>query len=317
MSKPRILIAEPKDFCAPARDLLQADADVILEERASLVSAFQDFDAVWVRLAHRIDADVLGASPRCRFIATPVTGTDRINHAACDALGVRVLSLKGETAFLRTVRATAEMTIALLLALIRRLPEAVASARAGEWERDRFRGRELYGRRAGIVGVGRLGSIVAEYLRAMGMDVVGADPRSDFPHDVARAVSLSELLETSDVVSLHVPYEPATRHLINHAAFDAMKPGAVLVNTSRGGVVDEAAMIRSLEAGRLAGAAVDVIDGEPDVHPDHPVLEASRRLPNLLVTPHLGGNTSESFERTEVFMAKKLLQALKREQTPA
>ena len=307
-ARPRLLIAEPVDFTRPALDLLSNHFDLVLGD-ADLADAMYEYDAVWVRLQRRIDADVLGAAPRCRFIATPVTGLDRIDLAACERLGVQVLALKGETEFLRTVRATAEMTMALLLALLRQLPSAVEDTLEGRWDRDRFRGREIFGKTAGIVGMGRLGSIVAEYLRAMGMNVVGVDPRDDFPHALAERVTLHELLERSDVISLHVPYEPATRHLLGADAFTRAKEGAVLVNTSRGGVVDEAAMVAALESGRLAGAAVDVLDGEPDISAEHPVLRAARRLPNLLVTPHLGGNTFESFEKTELFLAKKLVRA--------
>jgi D-3-phosphoglycerate dehydrogenase / 2-oxoglutarate reductase len=308
-----ILVAEPQDFSGEARRILEDVARVRLEQctREQLGAAFGAYDAVWFRLAHRVDAALLGAHPRCRILATPVTGLDHIDLAACEARGVRVISLRGETEFLRDVRATAELAVTLVLALIRRIPQAAESVRRGEWRRDLFRGGELHGKTAGIVGVGRLGRIVADYLRAFGMRVIGVDPRPDFPRDVERADSLEALLPVCDVVSLHVSYDGSTRGLIGVRELNLMKTSAVLVNTSRGGVIDEAALLAALESGRLAGAALDVVEGEPDVRPEHPVLRAAARLENLLVVPHIGGNTRESFAKTEVFLARKVAEALR------
>ena len=192
-----MLIAEPLDFCPEALARLRSAADVTLRstDRAGLAEALGEFDVVWFRLAHRIDRDLLSRPLRCRILATPVTGLDHIDLAACAEHGIRVVSLRGETEFLQQVRATAELTLGLTLALLRRIPAAAAHVREGGWNRDLFRGRELFGHTAGIVGVGRLGRIVASYFRALGMDVIGYDPRPDFPHEAARRVdSLAELL---------------------------------------------------------------------------------------------------------------------------
>jgi D-3-phosphoglycerate dehydrogenase len=309
-----ILIAEPLDFSPEAVRLLQAVAEVTLQttDRAGLAAAFREFDVVWFRLAHRIDRTMLEGKLRCRVLATPVTGLDHVDLAACAERGIRVVSLRGETRFLEQVRATAELTLALTLALLRRIPAAAADVRRGHWNRDAFRGRELFGRTVGLVGVGRLGRIVAGYFRAFGMDVVGYDPRPDFPHEAARRVdSLAELLAQSDVVSLHVAYDASTRHLIGRSELAAMKAEAVLINTSRGGVVDEQALIEVLKSGKIAGAALDVLDGEPHVQPDHPLLAYAREHDNLLIVPHIGGNTLESFAKTELFLAGKVVEALR------
>lgn len=309
----RILIAEPEDFSAEAVDLLRQAGEVVLQPwpLADLPRAFAEFDVVWFRLAHRIDASVIGPNPRCRWLATPVTGIDHIDAEACRRHGIGILCLKGETEFLRTVRATAELTIGLLLALLRHIPEASGHVRAGGWNRDLFRGSELYGKTAGIVGVGRLGSIVAGYLRAFGMTVIGYDPRPDFPADCCdRVASLDELMARSDVVSLHVSYGEGTRHLIGAPQLARMKPSAVLVNTSRGGVLDEAALLAALSERRLAGAALDVLDGEPAIDHSHPLVQALAGERRLLIVPHIGGNTRESFVKTEMFLANKLLRAL-------
>jgi D-3-phosphoglycerate dehydrogenase len=278
-----------------------------------LPAAFRDYDVVWMRLAHRVTADVLGPKPRCRVLAVPVTGLDHIDPEACAQRGVEVVSLRGETEFLKQVRATAELTVALALSLLRHIPAASQAVRQGIWDRDRFRGRELFGKTAGIVGMGRLGRIVADYFRAFQMRVIGYDPRPDFPCEAAERVeTLGELLRCSDLVSLHVTYGPETQHLIGTRELGQMRPGAVLLNTSRGGVVDELALLQALESCHLAGAALDVLDSEPDIGPDHILIAYARRHDNLLLVPHLGGNTHESFEKTETFLAERVVEALAR-----
>ncbi len=308
-AKPRLLIAEPEGFSDKALAILRSVASVRLNSvtRGELREALLDYDGLWIRLGHRVDAEVIPAHPRCRVLAVPATGLDHVDCGLCEQVGIKVLSLKGETEFLKGVRATAELAVALALTLMRRIPEAVDSVKAGTWNRDLFRGHELFGRTAGIVGMGRLGSIVAGYLRAFGMRVLGFDPRPDFPVELAERVgSITELLSGSDLVTLHVSYSPATRHLLGPSEMRSMKPGSVLVNTSRGGLVDESALLSALRDGRLAGAALDVLDGEPDIGPDHPLVVWSRIHANLLLVPHLGGNTFESLEKAEVFLAGKV-----------
>ncbi len=313
---PRILIAEPDRFSPEALAILRVAGEVELRTvpTGELAPALREYDAVWIRLGHRVTTETLataGPDLRCRVLACPVTGLDHIDLDACAERGIRVVSLKGETTFLRRVRATAELALGLTLALLRRIPQAAASVRDGEWDRDRFPGHELFEKTAGIVGVGRLGSIMAECLGALGMRVLGYDPRPDFPDHVAERVgSLDALLAASDLVSIHVSYDATTHHLIGPAELAAMKPGAVLVNTARGGVLDEGALLDALRAGRLAGAALDVLYGEPDIA-GHPLVAYAREHDNLLIVPHLGGNTAESWVKTEVFLAGRVVAALK------
>ena len=311
MSLPRILIAEPLDFSVAALDRLRQHGDVTLEAEGDLAAAFRQFDVVWVRLAREITANTIGTHPRCRILATPVTGLDHIDLDACRQQGVRVVSLKGEVEFLRNVRATSELTIALLLALLRRIPEAVSATYRGEWNRDHFRGHELFGKTAGIVGVGRLGTLVAGYLRAFGMRVLGYDPREDYPQDVAERVdTLEELFEQSDVITIHAVYNASTRHLIGERQFSKSRPGSVLINTSRGGIVEEQSLLKALATNRIAGAALDVLDGEPSIDLQHPLMKYAAEHDNLLIVPHIGGNTIESFEKTELFLAERVIEAL-------
>jgi D-3-phosphoglycerate dehydrogenase / 2-oxoglutarate reductase len=309
----RIRIAEPLEFSPVAVRILQTVGEVELQacSRDELRDAFATYDVVWMRLGHRVNEAILGTSPRCRILATPVTGLDHIDVAACEQRGIRVISLRGEVEFLREVRATAELTVGLSIALMRHIVPAADAVRQGQWNRDLFRGGELYGNTAGIVGMGRLGTLVAGYLRAFGMTVLGCDPRDDFPFEAAeRVASLDELLERANLVILLVRYDDSTRHLIGARQFAQMRPGAVLVNTSRGGVVDEDALLAALNSGSLAGAALDVLDGEPNIAADHPLIAYARRHDNLLVVPHIGGNTWESVEKTEVFLAHKVVEAL-------
>lgn len=220
-----------------------------------------------------------------------------------------VVSLKGETDFLTTVTATAEHTVGLLLALIRQIPTAHRSVLDGAWKRDLFRGRELHGRTAGIIGVGRLGRMVARYLAAFGMRVVGYDVRADMRVEHVQFLpEMNDVLRASDVVSLHVPYSLETRHLIRAEHFRLMRPGAVLINTSRGGVIDDNALLEALIGNVIGGAALDVIDGEPQIDAHHPLVRYAQLHPNLVLTPHLGGNTYDSFSKTEDFIANRVRQ---------
>ena len=310
--RPRILIAEPDGFSSAAVELLRGSSDVELRpvSTSELRLAFRDFDAVWIRLAHRIDASLLELAGRCRVLACAVTGLDHIDLMACEARGIRVVSLKGEADFLKEVRATAELTIALSLAVLRRLPAAVDDVARGSWTRDRFRGRELHEKTIGLVGMGRLGSLVAKMLRGFDVRILGCDPRADFPHELAEQVGLDDLLARSDLVSLHVAYGPATHHLIGSAEIAKMKPDAYLVNTSRGGVVDEGALVDALKRSAIAGAALDVVAGEPTPDFRSELFEYARSHQNLVIVPHIGGNTHESVAKTERFIARKVLHAL-------
>jgi len=307
----RILNAEPDNYSPDARQILTSLGELI-ERRLSQVELLQwvsDFNILIIRLGLAVDRKVIEKGHRLRAIVTATTGLDHIDVQFAEAKGIAVLSLKGETEFLRTIPATAEHTWALLLALVRRLPQAVESVRAGEWDRDAFRGHDLEGQRLGIVGLGRIGEKVAGYGIAFGMQVAAFDPyRSDWPRDVQRCSTLADLLQRSDILSLHVPLNTETWHMIGERELALLPPGAVIVNTARGAVLDEAALVDALARGHLAGAALDVIEGEQDEarRRDSPLLAYGRQHSNLLITPHIGGATVESMERTEVFMARKL-----------
>lgn len=313
-SKPTILIAEPRDFSRDVVEELRRHAEVTigLPPQMTVSQALDACDVFWFRLAYRIDRSVLSTRPRCRILATPVTGLDHVDESLCAALGIRVISLKGEQAFLKEVRATAELTLGLVISLLRRIPAASRDVLEGHWDRDRFRGHELHGKTAGIIGYGRLGSMVADCFHALGVRVLAYDMRRGLRSEsVCFVDAVEDLVERSDVVSLHVSYTPESHHLLDAGALSRFKPGAVLINTSRGAVVDEAALLAALKRGTIAGAALDVLTGEPDIDRDHPLVRYARGHENLLIVPHIGGNTYESFEKTEWFLARKVLEALR------
>lgn len=303
----RILIAEPEGYSPAARAIYEevGQVDEGPLTRGELKHCLADYDALVVRLAHQIDAELLAYAPRLRAIVSPTTGLDHIDLEAAGRLGVTVLSLKGETDFLRSIPATAELTWGLLLALIRRIPHAFQSVLQSEWDRDAYKGHDLAGQALGIVGLGRIGERIARYGLAFGMRVLAYDPyRAGWVDGVERVESLPELLQQSSVLTLHVPLNEETRGMIGADELALLPQGALLVNTARGEVVDEAALLAALESGRLGGAALDVISGERSGgSPD--LVQYARRRENLLITPHIGGATVESMSATEVFMAKK------------
>lgn len=308
----RILNAEPDNYSARARALLEELGELHEEscDRTRLLELIPEFDVLVVRLGHRVDADLLARTTRLRAVVTATTGLNHIDLEAALRQGIEVLCLKRERAFLDSLTATAELTWALLLGLLRHLPAAHNHVMAGGWDRDQFRGRQLKDKILGIIGFGRLGTIVAEYGRAFRMRVLACDPFVTALPDSVERVELAEILEHSDVLSLHINLDETTRGLLGRDAFTQIKPGALLINTSRSELVDEAAMLEALEAGRLAGAGLDVLDGEAQKYPDwprnNPVWRYAQSHDNLLLTPHVGGATLESMEETEVFMAKKL-----------
>lgn len=347
MTRHRILNAEAAGYSPEAAAVLADAGEVRLAEldRAALLEAVPWATALIVRLGHRVDDEVLDRARGLQVVATPTTGLDHVELQAARRRGVAVLSLKGESDFLDTVHATAEHTWSILLALARRVPWAHEHAAAGGWERDRFRGRELAGRSLGVLGLGRVGRRVAGYGLAFGMRVAACDPSpARWVDGVARASGAAELAAMSDVLSVHVPLDASTRGLVGADVLAALPRGAVVVNTSRGQVIDEDALIAALESGRLGGAALDVLRGEPsalDASPptaacspravgarvpadatrtaspptnaaphqaacDSPLVALARSRDDLLLTPHVGGATFESMARTEIFMARKL-----------
>ena len=304
----RILIVEP--VAQPGLDVLSAAhetevrLDLSRDQMLGLLAEGGGWDALVVRSQTRVDAELLtAAAPRLSVVGVASVGTDRIDIDAATRAGVMVVNAPtGNTL------AAAEHTMALLLAMLRRIPAADASVRAGEWERRRLVGAELRGKTLGIIGLGKIGKAVARRAAAFEARVIAFDPyltAEQATEASARLVGLPELLVRADIVTVHVALTPQTRGMIGSAQLEAMKPGAYLVNVARGGIVDEAAVAQALREGRLAGAAVDVFATEP-LPPDNPL----RDVPNVVLTPHLGASTAEAQERVGTEMAEQVVEAL-------
>ena len=285
----------------PALDRLRAAHDVeewpgdLPPTPADLRARTRDTEGLLTLITDRVDAALLDGAPRLKAIANMGVGTDNIDVEACAERGIPV----GNTPDVLT-DATADLAFALLLALARKIVPGAEKVRAGEWrtwEPAADLGAELAGSVLGIVGWGRIGQAVARRAEGFGLEVVHSSRSSGVP--------LGELLERADFVSLHTPLTPETRHLIDAEALARMKPSALLVNTARGGVVDQDALREALHAGRIGGAALDVTDPEP-LPADHPLLDA----PNLLVVPHVGSATVRTRAKMAEMAVENLLAAL-------
>jgi D-3-phosphoglycerate dehydrogenase len=271
----------------------------------ALAAALANAEAWVVRNQSRVDAAALEAAPHLRVVGRVGVGLDNLDLAALRARGVAVTWAPGSNA-----ASVAEYVLGALVHLWRRFGDATEHVRGGGWDRPAFMGEEAFGRTLGLIGVGDIGARVALRARAFGLHVIAYDP---FVHDAAFAVqelgvelvALEALLERADAVSLHVPLTDATRGMLGEAALRRMRPGALLVNTARGGLVDEAALARALTDGHLGGAALDVRPVEPP-GADDPLAGA----PRLLLTPHVAGVTRQSNARASRHVAQEVLRAL-------
>ena len=307
-----ILNTEPEGYSRKAYKLLDTIGHVIEEkcDRERLFSLVPEMDVLIVRLGHSIDNELFEKASELKIIVTATTGLNHIDLDAAAKHGVTVLSLQGERAFLDSLTATAELTWTLLLALVRKLPKAIEHVNHGGWNRDLFKGNQLKEKVLGIVGYGRLGSIVARYGKAFDMRVIATDPNVFDMGPYVEKVEMAELVSSADVISLHVNYDETTHGMMDETIFKKVKPGAILVNTSRGELIDEVAMLKALDTGILSGVALDVLSYESNKTQSWPTdSDVWKRLSsdlNILISPHIGGVTFESMEETEVFMANKL-----------
>ncbi|MDH6697744.1 hydroxyacid dehydrogenase [Streptomyces griseoviridis] len=300
MPTPIVIVSDalPGDTVAPLKaacDVRQIDG----RDRQALLAALPEADALIVRSGTRVDAEVLERATRLRVVARAGVGLDNVDTATARALGVTVVNAPDANSV-----SVAELTVSLVVASVRHLQEAGRSLRAGEWRRSDFAGTELSGRTAGIVGFGRVGRQVARRLAAFDMRILVHDPYADTLADDVHATGLDELLAAADVVTLHLPRTPTTTGLIGARELRLMKPTAHLVNTARGGIVDESALYRALCAGTLAGAALDVFATEPPGA--SPLLD----LPNVVAVPHLGASTAEAQLRAGHEAVRKVLAEL-------
>ena len=270
--------------------------------REELAALLPDYDALIVRSQVQVDAELIAAGSKLVVIGRAGVGVDNVDLEAATRAGITVVNAPtGNTI------AAAEHTLALLYGVARRTAAADASVRRGEWKRSQFTGLELRGRTLGIVGLGKIGQAIADRARAMEMVVLGVDPYVSVEQAANHGVELVDfdtMLARADIVTVHVPLTRATKGLIGRAAIARLKPGAIVLNVARGGIVDEAAVAEALVSGHLAGAGIDVFDAEPPK--DSPLLTA----PNTLLTPHLGASTAEAQVLVAEEVAEQVLDVL-------
>jgi D-3-phosphoglycerate dehydrogenase len=284
--------------------ILRAEPTLEVDYRPGLApdalrDALRGADALVIRSGTKVTADVLGAADRLRVIGRAGIGVDNVDVPAATARGVMVMNTPEGNAI-----TTAEHAIALLASLARRIPQATASLRAGRWEKDRFNGKELFGTTLGIVGLGNIGSIVADRARGLRMKVIAYDPLVSEERAQrlgVELVSLEELAERSDAITVHVPLTKETRGLLGRALFAKMRRGVLIVNAARGGIVDEVALLEAIEQGVVAGAALDVFEQEPPPK-DHPLLARDE----VIATPHLGAATAQAQLNVAIAIAEQV-----------
>ncbi|GAA4975986.1 NAD(P)-dependent oxidoreductase [Algibacter aquimarinus] len=309
MSKLRIYVSGIDRIADSASKILAENfvlEYVSLNSNDALKNALNTCDIFWFRLNHKLTRDIL-EEVNCKYILCAVTGLDHIDVKACEDFGITIVSLKNETEFLKEVRATAEHTFGLLLSLIRRTKLAFNHVESGEWDRSLFRGTELYKKKIGILGLGRLGEIVAKYADAFGMEVYYFDIMEKKTNDnFIRCNSIKDLCSKIDILSIHLPYNDDTHFIINREVLDCLNNKVYIVNTSRGGLVNEGDLLEKLNKKEIAGYATDVLFGEPDTK-NHLLTLYAASNENVIITPHIGGYTYESVDKTELFIAKKLV----------
>ncbi len=313
MGKIRILNLEPDGYSPKAKAVLEPFANVTDGplSHEELLEQIPGFDALIVRFGHgRIGEELFEKAPQLKAIASATTGLNHIDTAAAEKRNIAVLSLKGEREFLQTIYATPEHTFALLLSIIRHIPDAVLHVRQGGWNRDLFKGTELAAKTIGILGFGRVGLRIAQYAQAFGMKILAYDTEEVSVPPYVTMVGQKELFAASDIISIHVPYDEKTHHAVNAQSFEAMKQGVILLNTSRGEVIDEQALLEALRTGKVGGVALDVLEGEDasktEWREKNPLMQYAKSHGNALITPHVAGATKESMEKTEIFIAEKL-----------
>jgi len=268
-----------------------------------LADCIDQYQALLVRSRTKVTADLITRASNLRVVGRAGVGVDNINLAAAQKQGITVLNTPTSTTI-----AVAEHSFALLLALIRRVPQGDAALKTGSWIKKQLLGSELHGKTLGIVGCGNIGCEFAKRAAAFDMEVIGCDLTEEIVRDSGSApVTFDELLVQSDFISIHVPLNPQTRNMINGQTLAQMKRGVYIVCTARGGIIDEMALLSALESGQVAGAALDVFAEEP------PGLTALVSHPNVVATPHIGAQTAEAQVRAAQDLAEEVLAAIRDE----
>lgn len=295
-------------------------ASEILSDLANLIHPLPEIGAVSQALpdAHalldasmkvRISNELIESSPELQIISCATTGSDHIERDVLEKRGIPVRTLKEDPDLLMNLTPAAELSWTLLMACARRLPAAVDHVKNGKWERELFPGIMLNGKRLGIIGCGRIGGWMARYGRAFGMEILGFDTHLQKWPDYIQRVDLETLMRSSDFISIHVHLTPETQGLVSRDCLAKVKPGVVIINTSRGAIIDEQALLEGLKANRIHGVGLDVLTDEPDIE-SNPLVKYSKEHDNVLITPHCGGFSPDAVRIVCTHAAKKIRSAL-------
>lgn len=309
MTKPVVLIAE--ELSPATIEALGPDFEVRTvdgTDRAALIESVASANAILVRSATKVDAEVFAAAPNLQVVARAGVGLDNVDIKSATTAGVMVVNAPTSN-----IISAAELTVGHILSLARHIPAAHNALAQGLWKRSAYTGTELYEKNIGIIGLGRIGALITERLKAFGTTILAYDPYVTSARAQqlgVQLVTLDELLEQSDFITIHMPKTPETTGMISTAQLAKMKKTAYIVNVARGGLIDEDALYTALTTGEIAGAGLDVFVNEPPK--DSPLLD----LPNVVVTPHLGASTDEAQEKAGIAVAKSVRQALAGELVP-
>jgi D-3-phosphoglycerate dehydrogenase len=297
------------DNLAPVGEQILKEAGLEVDIKTGLPSEelkaiIPEYDGLVIRSATKVTAEIIEAAANLKVVGRAGIGLDNVDVAAASKRGIIVMNAPDGNA-----TTAAEHAISMMMALSRNIPQATASMKEGKWEKKKFMGREITGKTLGIVGIGRIGSIVADRAKGLRMNVIAFDPH--MPGEIVEKMgvellSLDELCRRADYISVHVPFTKETKHILSTEQFKLMKRGSMLIDCARGGVVDEAALYEALNAGEIAGAALDVFQTEPTTLDNCPLLG----LHNFICTPHLGASTSEAQENVAVAIAEQMASCL-------
>lgn len=312
--KMKIIITEPLDFSDENLILLEEIAEVTIGpfSREELLKAVEDVDVLMLRLHHFIDSEMFRAAGKLKYILTPTTGLNHIDQLEAGKRKVDIISLKGETEFLAGIPSTAEHTWALLLSLLRKIPQAYEHVQKGGWDRDKFKTHNLGHYTLGILGFGRVGQQIAEYSKVFNMPFVFYDSNRSLGNHPKSLDTLEDFLKAIDILSIHIPLNAENIEFLNASNLQNLKPEAYIINTSRGEVIDENYIATALAAEKIRGYATDVLANEinEEKRKTNPLLKIANCVDNLIITPHIAGATYESMWRTEEFVIRKWLKRL-------
>ncbi len=291
----KVLIAD--NLIPPVLDLIKETGAEVIYKPEPIESAIADADVLIVRSATKVTPELLSCAKNLKLVIRAGVGLDNIDQAECKKRTIEVANTPGAS-----TNAVAELTLAMMLSAVRNIPYANCSMKEGKWEKKQLAGTEIKGKTLGLIGCGRIGSLVGDKARKLGMKIIGHNPPPRHEFDFIEYVEpLEELLGRADIISLHVPATPETEKMINSQTIAQMKDGAILINTARGTIIDEDALYDACTSGKLRAAALDV-------YPHEPYTGKLLELDNVFLTPHLGASTKEAQLRIGNEIAKKIRQ---------